>query len=185
MNAERRIEGRSDGANIPERPNYRHSKTDTFAVGAGIGETLTLAYGLSTGDWLLATIAASAGFLTVCGVAVKDVLDLRQRFQELLETAPKPTKPPRIAKYQPNSFNTPNSQTAIYLADVPVGDYVKVYPKTGRLKDKFRTETNIAKIIEVKETPQKGNEMVIVQIDGWMDRKVSLAAGTAAVRLSQ
>ena len=73
---------------------------------------------------------------------------------------------------------------AVFLADIPAGEFARVYTKTGRFKDKFETETNIVKILEVKQTRQEGNPMVLVQIDGWVGRTALLAAGTSAFRLS-
>lgn len=89
------------------------------------------------------------------------------------------------SKYQPYRGipDLSDPKTAIRLADIPLGEFVKVFLKRSRFKDRFGTETTYAKVLAVKETPQIGNDMVEVQIDGWHNRRIFLAGGTATVRV--
>lgn len=96
---------------------------------------------------------------------------------------------PRVAKYQPNevvnlegyraTHREDDPKTAVYLADIPVGEEAYIFADRGR-------QHLTGEVREVKDTPQRGNPVVTVRMNsefrGFYD--VKLEAGTAAIRAS-
>lgn len=100
----------------------------------------------------------------------------RPSVQEAVFPLPTPelqAKPSRLAKYQPDGWPNP----AVFLADVPVGRQAAVYL---RAKPHGVNQLSCV-IVAVEETPQKGNERVLVRLED--NSTVILAGGTAAFKL--
>jgi len=86
------------------------------------------------------------------------------------------------SKYQP-TFSSDwigwKGKNTVFLADIPVGTEAVIYTRTRK------HETLLARVVEIRETPQKGNEMVLVEThySEGRPRTKLLAAGTAAIGL--